>query len=195
MTRADSLEIAIHDALVSCDYKCEAVLSKDALKGTKKLCPEKHGELAVNYKGKVILQAFFYKKKQIKMFCWKCLQRESSKKVRKKKVKKADPNQINAFGLPDQKKYTGPKTVPPTSIAAHNISKNSSDKMDKRAYNLVSKSPNRTAWELFSMSIDFRDVYDLRRCLSRLKELNKLFNPLERKCRIKDTKMYTWRIV
>jgi len=201
MTRDESIEAIVHEALAHCRNKCQGILSINRLKQTEELCPEVHGELAKTYKGRVILQPFF-SKKEVQMLCWKCLQKEEGKKsIRKTKGKKTDPNQIDAFSMPDQKKYTGPKNVPQPSKSTYAEVKEGLKAGAMKAFNLVKKSPNKTSYELLSMcqTGSFENIYDLRRHLSYWKDQKKMFNPLERYCTVllkkgKKRKIFTWRL-
>ena len=90
MTRDESTDEIVHDALKACGYKCQGVLSVNLLYRTKKFCPERHLEFGINYKGRVILQPFF-SKKEVTMLCWKCLQKAAgAKKARKTKGPEPD---------------------------------------------------------------------------------------------------------
>jgi len=114
---------------------------------------------------------------------------------RKKKKKPTTQNDI--FEMPDQNKYTGPKTVPATSVAAYNESA-TQKKMSSGvavARNLVRKFPDRTAYELLNYSQTFTDIYDLRRYLSELKKEGGAYNPKERVCTVAKRKTFTWRLV
>lgn len=198
MTDIATEEGAAHDALIECNYICEGVEKQPGFREDIK-CAEKHGSPAKTFKGKIILQPVKVSSKQIKMLCFKFLNKwvAEHRSDRKLKKKSTDKDQVDLFNMPDQKKYSGPKNVPPSSKEAYKVIAKEPTYSHRLsiAKNLVTKFPNETAHELLASSKTFDDIYDLRRLLSKLKSVGRIFNPSERKCKVVKRKCYTWRIV
>lgn len=199
-----TIEMEIHYALENCGGRCQGILQEAKGYLEEIRCDEYHGNPAKYYKGRIVLQAHHIRGKSHKaddllMLCMKCGNKRDAERRRayKPKPKYSDENQTNMFNMPDQKKYTGPKTVPNTSIQAFNEAgtKKSMEGGVKKAFNLLRKAPGRTAYELFQMTSDFPTIYDLRRYLSELKNRKRAWNPEERMCKVAKRKTFTWRLV
>lgn len=115
---------------------------------------------------------------------------------KKQRKKKSNSSQTDIFSMPPQDKYTGPKSVPATSVSAYREKETQKKTIAgiDIARNLVRKFPDCTAYELLKVSRTFTDIYDLRRYLSALKKDNGAYNPTERTCTVVGRKTFTWRI-